>query len=41
MQRHISSLPIPDSYKIKLSKNGIEFVNDFKSLKPTDLIKGF
>ena len=40
MQRHISSLPIPDSYKAKLTKSGIEFVNDFKALKPTDLIKG-
>lgn len=39
MQRHVSSLPIPNSYKAKLVKNGIEYVNALKNLKPTDLIK--
>lgn len=40
MQRHVSSLPIPNSTKTKLVKNGIEYINDLKNLKPTDLIKG-
>ena len=41
MQRHISTLPIPNGFKTKLANCGIEYVNDLRSLKPTDLIKGF
>ncbi len=40
MQRHISTLPLPSSYITKLNKHGIEFLNDFNNLKPTELIKG-
>lgn len=40
MQRHVQSLAIPNSYKLKLTKNGIESLNDLKNMKPTDLIKG-
>ena len=40
MQRHITSLPLPNNYKLKLVKNGIESVNDLKNIKPVDLIKG-
>ena len=41
MNRHVTSLPIPNNIKTKLVKNGIESVTDLKNLKPTDLIKGF
>lgn len=41
MQRQsITNLPLPNSYITRLVKSGIENVNDLKSLKPTDLIKG-
>jgi len=40
MQRHVSTLPLPSSYITKLTKHGIESLNDLKNLKPTDLIKG-
>lgn len=40
MQRHVQSLPIPNSFKLKLIKYGIECLNDLKNFKPTELIKG-
>ena len=41
MQRQsVTNLPVPNSYITRLVKSGIEYVNDLKSLKPTDLIKG-
>jgi hypothetical protein len=38
MQRHVQSLPIPNSYKTKLAKNGIESLNDLKKIKPNELL---
>ncbi|CAF0862394.1 unnamed protein product [Brachionus calyciflorus] len=40
MNRHVTSLPIPNHLKTKLVKNGIESVTELKNLRPTDLIKG-
>lgn len=40
MNRHITSLPIPNHIKTKLGKNGVDSVYELKNLKPSDLIKG-
>jgi hypothetical protein len=40
MNRHIISLPIPNNFKFKLVKNGIETLNELKNFQPSDLIKG-
>jgi hypothetical protein len=41
MYRHVTSLPIPNEFKSKLVKNGVESLNELANLKPTDLIKDF
>lgn len=40
MERHVTSLPIPNNLKVKLVKGGIQSVNEMRSAKPTDLCKG-
>ena len=40
MNRHVTSLPIPNHIKTKLIKNGVDSINELKNLKPSDLIKG-
>ena len=40
MERHVTSLPIPNNLKAKLVKGGIQSVNEMKSIKPVDLCKG-
>jgi hypothetical protein len=41
MDRHVSTLPISNNFKYKLTKGGIETLNDLKMHQPTDLIKGY
>lgn len=40
MERHVTSLPIPNNLKTKLVKGGVQSVNELKSITPVDLCKG-